>query len=205
MRKIHGRLLCIHGCRQKKGKICICTLNRPEKKNALSEALRTEIINVLDLLRDDNHISTVIFYGGKEFFSTGFDKDEVQAAIIDPEKTEQLKNTSLLFHKKFFDTIESKQNIIITMKKPEDDIKDMYIVSPDFNGLEYLEYEDLGDKIRFIVPNLKIYDLTGKEITTLVNEMQTAGIYKINFNTSELSENLYLSTGIYFYRLSACA
>ncbi|MFW9989489.1 MAG: enoyl-CoA hydratase/isomerase family protein [Candidatus Odinarchaeota archaeon] len=88
---------------ERKGKICICTLNRPEKKNALSEALRTEILNALDLFREDDRISTVIFYGGKEFFSTGFDKDEVQAAILNPEKTKRLKDTSLLFHKKFFE------------------------------------------------------------------------------------------------------
>ncbi len=88
---------------EKKGKICVLRLNRPEKKNALSEALRAEILNALDLLKDDNRISTVIFYGGEDFFSTGFDKDEVQASISDPQKANQLKKTTLLFHKKLFE------------------------------------------------------------------------------------------------------
>ncbi|MFX1295866.1 MAG: enoyl-CoA hydratase/isomerase family protein [Promethearchaeota archaeon] len=88
---------------EKKGRICILRLNRPEKKNALSEAFRAEILEALDLLKDDKSISTVIFYGGEDFFSTGFDKDEVQASISNPEKAKQLKDTSLLFHKKMFE------------------------------------------------------------------------------------------------------
>ena len=44
---------------------------------------------------------------------------------------------------------------------------------------------------------LKIYDLLGKEITTLVNEQKSAGIYEVNFNGSELT------SGIYFYRLTS--
>ncbi|MFX1274080.1 MAG: enoyl-CoA hydratase/isomerase family protein [Promethearchaeota archaeon] len=88
---------------EKKGKICILILNRPEKKNALSEVLRNEIIDALDHLKEDNKIRTVIFYGNEGFFSTGFDKDEVQASISSPEKAEQLKISSLLIHKKMFE------------------------------------------------------------------------------------------------------
>ncbi len=44
---------------------------------------------------------------------------------------------------------------------------------------------------------LKIYDLLGSEISTLVNEYQQAGIHNSTFNT----QNLFLPSGIYFYRL----
>jgi hypothetical protein len=43
---------------------------------------------------------------------------------------------------------------------------------------------------------LKIYDVLGNEISTLVEEFQEAGIYKINFDGSDLS------SGIYIYRLT---
>ena len=43
---------------------------------------------------------------------------------------------------------------------------------------------------------LKIYDLLGEEIATLVNAKQRAGIYEIKFDAS------FLSSGIYIYRLS---
>ncbi len=44
---------------------------------------------------------------------------------------------------------------------------------------------------------LKVYDILGKEVATLVNEQKTAGNYYINFNASELT------SGIYFYKLNA--
>lgn len=58
--------------------------------------------------------------------------------------------------------------------------------------------------IKFVVPNevrnvvtLKVYDLLGNEVATLVNEEKSAGIYNVNFNASNLS------SGIYYYKLTA--
>ncbi|MBM3713165.1 MAG: T9SS type A sorting domain-containing protein [Actinobacteria bacterium] len=47
---------------------------------------------------------------------------------------------------------------------------------------------------------LKVYDLLGKEVTTLVNEFKNAGIYKIAFNV-ETSYMASLPSGVYFYTL----
>jgi hypothetical protein len=44
---------------------------------------------------------------------------------------------------------------------------------------------------------LKVYDILGREISTLVNEEQSAGNYKVTFN------GVNLPSGVYFYRLSA--
>ncbi|MBK7629454.1 MAG: T9SS type A sorting domain-containing protein [Ignavibacteriales bacterium] len=43
---------------------------------------------------------------------------------------------------------------------------------------------------------LKIYDVLGNEVATLVNEYKSAGSYEVDFNASSLS------SGIYFYRLT---
>ena len=43
---------------------------------------------------------------------------------------------------------------------------------------------------------LKIYDLNGKEVQTLVSQQQNAGSYSVSFDASALP------SGIYFYRLS---
>jgi len=56
--------------------------------------------------------------------------------------------------------------------------------------------------IRYSIPQwsnvtLKVYDILGKEITTLVNEEKSAGFYEINFNASQLA------SGIYYYQLKA--
>jgi len=44
---------------------------------------------------------------------------------------------------------------------------------------------------------LKIYDMTGREVATLVDQYQTAGEFTVNFNATKLA------TGLYFYRLNA--
>jgi len=48
---------------------------------------------------------------------------------------------------------------------------------------------------------LKVFDVLGNEITTLVNEEQPAGSYNFEFNPSLI--NPKPSSGIYFYKLSA--
>jgi Secretion system C-terminal sorting domain len=45
--------------------------------------------------------------------------------------------------------------------------------------------------------SLKVYDILGKEVATLVNEKQNAGTYSFEFNGSNLS------SGIYFYKIEA--
>jgi hypothetical protein len=45
--------------------------------------------------------------------------------------------------------------------------------------------------------SLKVYDILGREVITLVNEQKNAGYYSISFNASNLS------SGVYFYKLTA--
>jgi photosystem II stability/assembly factor-like uncharacterized protein len=48
---------------------------------------------------------------------------------------------------------------------------------------------------------LKVYDVLGNEVATLVNEYRQAGSYEIEFNPSSISH--HPSSGVYFYRLQA--
>ncbi len=57
-------------------------------------------------------------------------------------------------------------------------------------------------KINYNLPfngnvSLKIYDISGREIATLVNNTQEAGFYTTQFNAHNFA------SGIYFYRISA--
>lgn len=48
---------------------------------------------------------------------------------------------------------------------------------------------------------LKVYNILGIEVATLINDRQDAGSYTVQFNTNEFK--VKLSSGIYFYRLEA--
>jgi len=60
-----------------------------------------------------------------------------------------------------------------------------------FNPTTTINYSIIKDG--FV--NLKVYNLLGKEVATLVNEKKNSGRYSVDFNSNELS------SGIYFYKL----
>ena len=53
------------------------------------------------------------------------------------------------------------------------------------------------------IVTLKVYDVLGREVATLVNQEQRAGSYKVQFGNQNLTETRQISSGIYFYRLIA--
>lgn len=62
-----------------------------------------------------------------------------------------------------------------------------------FNAMTLIKF-DIGNAKKSFV-SLKIFDLLGKEITTLVNQSLSAGTYNVSFNGNGIS------SGIYFYSL----
>ena len=57
--------------------IATVTINRPDKRNALSNAVRSELVHVLDALRDDDAARVVVFTGaGDKAFIAGADVAE---------------------------------------------------------------------------------------------------------------------------------
>ncbi|PIP77734.1 MAG: hypothetical protein COW85_07450 [Ignavibacteria bacterium CG22_combo_CG10-13_8_21_14_all_37_15] len=50
---------------------------------------------------------------------------------------------------------------------------------------------------------LKVYDVLGNEIATLVDEEKQTGNYNVNFNPQQTNNDKQLSSGIYFYTLRA--
>ena len=73
-------------------------------------------------------------------------------------------------------------------------------------------------KIRYTIPNviaspngtkqsvnvtLKIYDVLGNDIATLVNEEKSAGSYEVEFSTGSFGDAAEFTSGVYFYKLQA--
>lgn len=86
------------------------------------------------------------------------------------------------------------------------DIEDEKQIPTEFSlAQNYPNPFNPNTKIRFSIPNvetglaltvLKVYDVLGNEVATLVDEYKAAGNYEVDFNAEQLS------TGIYFYKLT---
>jgi subtilisin-like proprotein convertase family protein len=62
-----------------------------------------------------------------------------------------------------------------------------------FNPVTNIKYQIAKD----VNVSIKLYDMLGREIQTLVNEFKNPGFYEINFDGTKLS------SGIYFYKITA--
>jgi subtilisin family serine protease len=86
---------------------------------------------------------------------------------------------------------------LITDVQKEDDVPVAYSLKQNypnpFNPSTTIEYSLPDNEL----VKIKVYDVLGNEITTLVNDIQSAGTYKVSFDAKNLS------TGVYFYRISA--
>jgi enoyl-CoA hydratase/carnithine racemase len=74
------------------------TLNRPDKRNALSVQLRDEISAALDELAGDGTIKLVMITGAGAVFSAGFDLSEFDRAAADDAFSGELWESSDRFH-----------------------------------------------------------------------------------------------------------
>ncbi len=66
---------------EKKGGIAILTLNRPQKLNALTLELKSEICRALDDFAADGDVRVVIMTGAGRAFSSGIDRSGVGSSI----------------------------------------------------------------------------------------------------------------------------
>lgn len=81
---------------------------------------------------------------------------------------------------------------------PQDFFLDQNFPNP-FNPETMITYSVPPDNSKQSVEvRLKIYDVLGKEIATLVDKEQSPGLYQVKFDTREYSE---LASGIYFYAI----
>jgi enoyl-CoA hydratase/carnithine racemase len=79
--------------------IATLTLDRPERKNALSVELRDRLSDVLDALAVQDAVRVVVLTGEGDVFSAGFDLKEFELAIDDPKFGEQLWASSDRYHR----------------------------------------------------------------------------------------------------------
>jgi len=97
-----------------------------------------------------------------------------------------------------YETIFSPATYIELVNEfPEDYILYQNYPNP-FNSLTTIKFaipENFENKVTNVT--LKIFDVLGKEVTTLLNEIKPAGTYLINFDASQLE------SGVYFYQITS--
>jgi hypothetical protein len=102
----------------------------------------------------------------------------------------------------------SMANILTEVKKDISEVPNEFILSQNFPNPF-----NPSTKISWQSPvsswqTLKIYDVLGNEVATLVDEYRPAGTYEIEFNPASSIKHLPAgrqgpASGIYFYRLQA--
>ena len=64
-----------------------------------------------------------------------------------------------------------------------------------FNPTTKIKFDVANVKQASLLVTLKVYDIMGREVQTLINEKLTPGTYEVTFDGSALS------SGVYFYKL----
>lgn len=173
--------------------------------------IRNDSINVLQIFVDgveEGKLSTFFtgdfsgaspinigFYVNDFYFTGSLDEVAIYNKKLEPAQVSAHYNNGLQ-HKGYCDQFT---DVDASVSLPNKYALAQNYPNP-FNPSTMIEYSI--PKTSFVI--LKVYDLLGNEIASLINEEKPAGTYKIQFNTDNLSgKKKALSAGIYFYQLHA--
>ncbi len=133
------------------------------------------------------------------------DTQEVVIAILINKGTDRLNSLSLLKQDAAYYRDQFYNNFPVSVEDKNSTLPDEFILYQNypnpFNPTTKIQFtlpspsEGEGSGVRF--STLKIYDILGREITTLINKELAPGNYEVEFNASTLA------SGVYFYRLEA--
>jgi hypothetical protein len=124
---------------------------------------------------------------------TGLYNTGVSDLVINQNNRIYIGNSSGIFYGEADSLVVSVENI-----KPVKTFHLSHNYPNPFNPSTKIEFR-IAD---FGLVTLKIYDVLGNEIATLVNEEKQPGTYEVEFNTNSHSgEGRNLTSGIYFYQL----
>jgi len=129
----------------------------------------------------------------------------IQNGIVDTLLSDMPRPSGLVFNSNgdLFISSFSDDNIVKVSNLPVGVEDENNFVADDFSlEQNYPNPFNPSTSIQYRVSSLsnvslKVYDVLGKEVATLVNEQKPAGTYEVEFNAAGLS------SGIYFYKLQA--
>jgi len=120
------------------------------------------------------------------------------ASVFTPEALEFLKALEPHFPPEEFGKL-------MALVKPQAQVPTEYSLGQNypnpFNPTTSIQYSVVSDQSPPHV-NLKIFNLLGQEVRTLVDEVQEAGYYTVTWDGKD-SDGRQAASGVYFYRLTA--
>jgi hypothetical protein len=123
---------------------------------------------------------------------SGSSSDEASALYVDTLSNVYVTGMSALDYA----TVKYVQ-MVTSVDNSSQNIPDRFILEQN-----YPNPFNPSTTIHFSVPSsefvtLKVFDVLGNEVTTLINEEKPAGVYEVNFSASQLT------SGVYFYTINA--
>ncbi|MDP3149010.1 MAG: T9SS type A sorting domain-containing protein [Ignavibacteria bacterium] len=142
--------------------------------------------------KQNNLENNMGYYGGNLFNLIDDERDELLINMWNIVPNVGIRWFNWIYKPNFVVSVSNEQNII-----PKE-----FSLSPNypnpFNPQTKVKYEIAVNSI----VSINIYNILGKEITTLVEKEQTPGSYQINWEAKD-SEGKLLPSGVYLIRLSA--
>ena len=132
------------------------------------------------------------------FGQSGFDTSKIYWAVAYTQQYQESDNQSNTLKGKFFLCDQSTGAVLLTLTLG---VNGEPVLPAEYSLRQnYPNPFNPTTNIRFTIPtsnvtSLKIFDLLGKEVVTLLNEYKKAGEYTVPFNGA------LLPSGIYFYQL----
>ncbi|PJA97191.1 MAG: hypothetical protein CO129_02500 [Ignavibacteriales bacterium CG_4_9_14_3_um_filter_34_10] len=197
----------------------VCLVDGNPSRNFVVGNINTETLEIFDvainvLNQNQAQISwkTTIEANGFVFYAENDTTDGFPYEAMEPEQL--VKNHELLL-----DSLHSGSTYYFIIDQMDKDWNNVRSKTYSFvAGAVSVEQENIpieislsqnypnpfnpSTNIKYSIPvkgfvSLKIFDIQGRLIATLVNEQKSAGTYNYEFNSSDYQ----LSTGIYFYKL----
>ena len=94
------------------GATAVVTLNRPEARNALDQAMRDELTVLVPQLRDDRSIKAVVLTGAGGHFCAGGDIKSMMNTVAGKQDVFDSRNRMLALHRWFDDLLDLEKPVI---------------------------------------------------------------------------------------------